>query len=781
MNSEIALSLSIFAIAVVLFISERLRVDLVALLVLVSLSLTGLVTPTEAFSGFSNPAVITVWAVFILSAGLTRTGIAKAVGRRVLKVAGSGVARLTIVIMLTAGVMSAFMNNIGVAVMLLPVVVDIARRTKLPPSKLLMPLAFGSQLGGLTTIIGTPTNILASNALEEYGFAPLNFFDFAPLGGAVAITGILFMVFIGKRLLPSSALVRDLQNPGELFDLSERLFYLILPKDSPLAGKTLATCRLGSALSLNVLAIIRNGETQLSPSPSDLLVGGDKLLVSGRTSRLKELEQGNHLSIDSGDEDLSKLAVDLLTSNEVGMAELQIRSKSSLNGKTIAEIDFRTRFGALVLAIMNNGSVVRTDLQDLTISADDTLLIQFPPEVLEQLEDSEDFVISQTEETEVYHLQERLHIMQLPEESHLDGKTLIESRFGTGFGLGVLSIIRNGETILMPEANEKLRSGDKLVIRGKVEDLSVLEGLQTLQYEEKANLDDLESDEVGMSEIVISPHSRLDGKTLRQINFREKFGLSVLAIWRGGRAYRHKLRNMPLRFGDALLLHGPRHKMSLLANEADFIVLTEEAAKTTRTAKAPIALLIMAAVVLSVGLGYLPIAIAAVTGAALMVLSGGVSMEEAYRAIEWQAVFLIAGMLPLGIAMETSGAAAYLGAAVVTYIGPFGPTALLAGIFALTMLATQVMPNPVVLVLVAPIALSTAVGLNMSPTAVIILVALAACTTFLSPVGHPANILIMGPAGYRFKDFIKVGIPLTLVIMVVSLLLLPIFWPLILP
>ena len=235
---------------------------------------------------------------------------------------------------------------------------------------------------------------------------------------------------------------------------------------------------------------------------------------------------------------------------------------------------------------------------------------------------------------------------------------------------------------------------------------------------------------------------------------------------------------MPLRFGDALLLHGARSKMRLLADEPEFIVLTEEASKTTRANKAPIALSIMAAVVISVGLGVIPIEIAAVAGAAFMVLSGTINMEEAYRSIEWQAVFLIAGMLPLGIAMENSGAATYLAEVVVNFVGPYGNAALMAGFFGLTMLASQVMPNPVVVVLVAPIALSTAAGLNLSPYAVMILVALAASSTFLSPIGHPANILIMGPAGYRFKDFIKVGLPLTLLIMVVSLLFLPVFWPL---
>ena len=283
---------------------------------------------------------------------------------------------------------------------------------------------------------------------------------------------------------------------------------------------------------------------------------------------------------------------------------------------------------------------------------------------------------------------------------------------------------------------------------------------------------------MGLVEIVLSPHSSIDGKSLRQINFREKFGMTVLAVMRGGRAYRHKLRNMPLRFGDALLLHGPRQKVRLLADEPDFILLTEGAQQVTRNKKAPLAILIMAGVVISVAVGLLPISIAAVTGASLMILSGILSMDEAYRSIQWQAVFLIAGMLPLGIALQNSGAASFLAKTMVDLIGPLGNIALIAGIFILTMLASQVMPNPVMVVLVAPIALNAAVSLNLSPHALMMVVAMAASSTFLSPVGHPANILIMAPGSYRFKDYFKVGFPLTIIIFVIVLLVLPIFWPL---
>ncbi len=255
MTYQIALVLLILIAAVVLFVTERLRVDLVALLVLGSLAVTGLVTPTEALSGFSNPAVVTVWAVFILSGSLSKTGVANIVGRTILRWSGDGEVRLLIVIMVTAGVLSAFMNNVGVAALLLPVVISIARRTNQPPSKLLMPLAFATLLGGLTTLIGTPPNLLVSEALTEYGLPPFSLFDFAPTGLAVMAAGIAFMVLVGRHLLPVRDPAREFTDSHrssleQVYDLGERVSVIRLPDDSLLAGKTLAESRLGSILGL---------------------------------------------------------------------------------------------------------------------------------------------------------------------------------------------------------------------------------------------------------------------------------------------------------------------------------------------------------------------------------------------------------------------------------------------------------------------------------------------------------------------------------------------------
>ncbi|MBL7183731.1 MAG: anion permease, partial [Anaerolineae bacterium] len=341
-------------------------------------------------------------------------------------------------------------------------------------------------------------------------------------------------------------------------------------------------------------------------------------------------------------------------------------------------------------------------------------------------------------------------------------------------------INRDGAIGLVPGPEERLEAGDTLLVEGKIEDLRTMRGLQDLEIEHQPppELRDLESERVGLVEAVLSPHTTLVGKTLRQLDFREKYGLSVLAIWRQDRAYRSNLRDMALRLGDALLLYGPREKLKVLGREPDFLLLAEEVQEAPRLNKAPLAVLVMVAILLSVALGWLPISIAAVMGATLMVLTGCLNMEEAHRFIEWKAVFLIAGMLPLGIAMEQSGAAHLLAESIVAVVGRLGPMAVLAGLFVVTSLAAQVIPTHAVAVLMGPVAFNIASDLGISPYASAMVVAFSASTSFLLPVGHPANVLIMGPGGYRFSDYAKVGAPLTLVMLVVVMLVVPLFWPL---
>lgn len=779
------LVIAILLAVVVLFVTEKLRMDLVALLVLAALSVTGLVTPVQALSGFSSPAVVTVWAMFIISGGLSVTGVAHILGRQILRLAGEGEARLIVVIMGVAGLMSAVMNNVGVAAMLLPVVVNIARQTKRPSSKLLMPLAFGSLLGGLTTLIGTPPNILVSDALRDYGLRPFGLFDFTPIGLTILLSGIAFVALVGRYLLPTRDPVQEsVANNGGghslrgAYEIRERLSTLLIPVDSPLVGQSLANSRLGSALRLNVIAINRNGQTILAPRPETMLAKGDRLIVEGKLEPLHEIQEGKFLIVD---DDLADLAIQVRQA--IGLADLQLSAQAELVGQTLYQAAIRHRFGVNVVAIQRNGRLQQVNLQDTRLQAGDRLLLQGRQPLLAALAArnwGEWRLLEDTAVAQIYGIERQFSGLRLPAESLLVGRTLRESRLGDAFGLAVMAIIRSGsqETDVMPEPESVLAADDILLVWGTAANLNTLRGLQKIEILAQMPLttEAMESEEVGLSEIVLSPQTTLEGKTLRQLHFREKYGLNVLAIWRQGRVHRSDLRDMALRFGDAVLLYGRRDKIRLLNSEPDFLVLTEPAPETIRHKKAPVAVGILVLILLPVLFGYLPISIAAVVGATLMVLLRCLTMEEAYRYIEWPAVFLIAGMLPLGIAMEQTGAASLMANGVISTLGSLGPHAIIFGIYLITAVATQIIPTAALVVLMAPIAFNTATDLAISPYPLMMTVAIAASASFASPVSHPANVMIMGPGGYRFMDYMRVGLPLTLLVMVLTIILVPLVW-----
>ncbi|HSR29660.1 MAG TPA: SLC13 family permease [Anaerolineae bacterium] len=592
MTTEIALTLIIILAALVLFATEKLRVDLVALLVLLSVGLTRLVDPEEIFEGFANPAVITVWAVYMVSAGLFQTGVADAMGRGILRLAGDREPRLIATIMVTCGVISAFMNNVGATAMLMPAVVGISRRTKIAVSKLLMPLSFSSLLGGKMTLIGTPANILAMGILAERGLSTIGFFGFTPMGLVVLTTGVLYMVLIGRHLLP----VREgAQGRQDVYRLRQYVTEVRISDTSPLAGKTLLESRLGQDYDLTVLAIERDGVSQAPIRRDTVVQSADLLTVEG--------------------------------------------------------------------------------------SADD----------------------------------------------------LMAAREALGI---------------------------------------------TIEAERKLDVERLEPGNVQLIEATLAPRSGLVGRTLREVRFRDRYGFTALAIWRHGEAITEKLRDIPLQFGDALLLQGSRHRVRALQEGTDFLVLEPFEVEQLQREKAPIAI---AALVLAIGLVVFVdfhISMAMVIAAVIMILTGCLSIEEAHESIDWRTVFLVAGMLPLGMAMEATGTAQYLADIMLKALGDYGPIALLAGIYLLAALITQAMSNAAAMVLIVPIAVDTALSLGANHLTFTMAVVIGAATSFLSPVGHKANVLVFGPGGYRFFDYARVGALLTLALLIVSMIFLPLFWPL---
>lgn len=591
MTFEIALTLSIIAVAVVLFATEKLRVDLIALMVLLTLVLTGLLGPEQAFSGFASPAVITVWAVYIVSGALLRTGVADVLGERILRMAGTGQPRLIGVVMLTCGLMSAFMNNIGATAVLLPAMIGISRQSKIPASRLLIPLSFASLLGGNLTLIGTPPNILAAAILAERGLPSLAFFDFAPTGAIVFLVGILYMVLVGRHLLPT----RETVEQRQINQLREYISEVRILPDSPLAGRLLMESRLGSDYDLTVVAILRGGSVRMAPLPDVELLAGDLLIVEGSVKNLMQAKQELMLAIES---------------------------------------------------------------------------------------------------------------------------------------------------------------------------------------ERKFRIEDLDEQALHLVEVTLAPRSPMVGRTLRGTRFRDQYGFTVLAIWRQGEVMTERLRDVRLRFGDALLLQGPRQRLPLLHDRAEFLVLEPIMLELRRRKKAPLAIGVVGLVLGLVTLGGFHVSTAMVIGSVLIVLTGCLSMEEAYQSIEWRSVFLIAGMLPLGLAMESTGTARFLADGLVDLVGGLGPLAVLAGIYLLAGLITEPMSNAAAAVLMVPIAIDVALGLGADPRAFVLATVIGASTSFLTPVGHQANVLVFGPGGYRFFDYTRVGAPLNLVILLATLIFLPMIWPL---
>ena len=592
MTFEIGLTLGIVAAAVVLFATEKLRVDLIALIVLLTVALTQLVDTKQAFAGFSSPAVITVWAVYIVSGGLFATGVADLMGRGILRLAGDSEIRLIVVIMISCGVMSAFMNNVGATAMLLPAVIGISRRSNVPVSRLLIPLSFSSLMGGNMTLIGTPANILGANILVDRGLPSFGFFDFLPTGLIVFAVGVVYMALLGRKLLPV--------------------------RETP-----------------------------------------EKVGTSAR--RLRKY-----------------------------LSEVKVRDDSPLAGKSLGEAALGERYDLTVVS-MNRGGRVRTNLY----------------------------------------------------------------------------------------RNSRIQAGDLLCIRGGVDDLIRARQELRLRVEEESE-DDLaaiEGKDVAIVEATLAPNTHLAGRSLRQIFFRDRYGLNVLAIWRRGKIITEHLRSVKLRFGDALLLLGPAHRVDSLEEGDDFLLLEPREVKPNRRGKAPVAVATMLLVLGLVMFADLSIATAMVVGAVLMVVSGCLSMDEAYQSIEWKTVFLVAGMLPLGTAMEVTGTARYVSDVLLDVAGGWGPVAVLAGIYLLSALITQPMSNAAAVVLMVPIAIDAAVGLGANIEPFVLATVIGASTSFLTPVGHKANVLVFGPGGYRFFDYTRVGAPLNLVILIVTLITLPLIWP----
>jgi len=590
MTWEIAFVLGLTVCAVVLFVTEKFSTDIVAILVMIVLLVFRVLTPAEGLAGFANTATVTVGAMFVLSAGMFRSGAVNFVGKALGRLARHSSRLMLFVLMVGVGVLSSFLNNTAAVAILIPVVIVVARRAKTSPSKLLMPLSFASMFGGMCTVLGTSTNILASSIAEQAGLGAFGMFEFTKLGIIFFAVGVAYMMTLGRRLVP------DHRGQGDLttsFGLGDYLTDLVLQTESRSVGHSLASAPLVKELNIDVLQILR-GEDTLRPTPETILREGDVLRIQG----------------------------DLRTINE------------------------------------------------------------------------------------------------------------LKGRAGVTFGMS------------MKWRDEHLQSTDTRLV-----------------------------------EAVVGPSSPLAGKSLTESRLRENYGASVLAIRQHGTLRHGQFENITLMPGDALLIDVPNDQIEHLTQQRVFLVVSRAGIPRFDWRKASKAVAIVIAVVVVAATGLLPIVAAAATGALMMVLSGCVSTEEAYGAIEWNVLFLLAGMLSLGAAMEKTGASTMLADGMIDSVGGLGPLALLAAFFGATMLLTEVMSNNATVALLLPIAITTAQAIGVDPRAFMFAVVFAASSSFMTPVGYQTNTMIYGPGQYRFKDFARVGAPLNLIFWALGTLLIPWFWP----
>ena len=585
---EIALVLGLLLLSIGLFATEKLPVDVITLLLLVALVGSGVLTTAEAFAGFSSDIIIILGSIFVVSGALQETGLLDAVGERLVKLGRTGPKSLLLLLMGSAASVSAFMNNTTVAAMLVPPVIGMAKNAKISPSRLLMPLAFASILGGTCTLIGTSTNVAVSGYIARSQLAPLGLFEITPIGLVIVAVGIAYMVLLGQRLLPA----HEGESTTEAYALRDYLSEIVVQPGSPLIGQVTVGWDL-SLLDFRILSLLR-GEKKFPPGLQVMIEEGDTLLVEGKVDTL-------------------------------------------LKVKKIEGIEIRGNL----------------DLEKLPLS-DATLKI---------------------------------------------------------------------------------------------------------------------------AEVLIAPTSTLIGRTLKQADFRRRFGLPVLAIHRHGQSLREKIGDVPLRLGDLLLVEGPADSMEMLRGTGGLVILDEHRRPGGETRKGLYVTGAFAAAIGAGAFGWVPLPIAFLSAALVAVLLRCISIEKARAVIDLRLLLLIGGMTAFGTAMEKTGAAALLAHWVVALLSPLGVMAVLAGFFVLTIALSQPMSNAAAALVVLPVAMSAARELGVLERTFAIAIMLAASISFIAPL-EPACILVYGPGRYRFLDFVKVGGGLTLVLIPVVLLLIPVFWPL---
>lgn len=592
MTFDQATVFGILLVTLVLFVWGRWRYDLVSLGALLAVFAAGLVPPGEVFLGFGHPAVITVAAVLVISRGLLNAGVVDGISRYMVKVGKNlmvQVAALTGIVMLCSGLM----NNVGALALFMPVAVWMSRQSGRSPSLLLMPLAFGSLLGGLTTLIGTPPNLIISSFRAETGAPAFGMFDFAPVGLGVAIAGVVFIALVGWRLTPRR---EGAEESGDLFEIEGYISEVRVPEAGKIVGHT-----------------------------------------------------------------LSKVAYDL--------------------GKDTDAV--------------------------------------------------------------------------------------------------VVGLVRGEEHIPAPRADEVIQAEDILLVKANSDDLEAfVDGLElelaesTLQHR-----DALESEDIQVLEAIVTPGSPLVNKTAITMKLRSNHGVNLLAIARQGHRLESRLGQTPYAVGDILLLQGRKAAFKETLSALGCLPLAERGIRLFRPKRILLALGIFGMAMVVTALGYVPVQVAFVAAALCMVVLGLVPLKETYQSIDWPIIILLGAMFPLGHALESTGGAQLIADKMLVLSDHFSPVVVLTVLMVVTMLLSNVVNNAAAAVLMAPIAINLAHGMKVSMDPLLMAVVVGASCAFLTPVGHQSNALVMVPGGYRFGDYWRLGLPLSLVVIVVAVPLVLLVWP----
>jgi len=612
MTSEIVFVLCVLLSLIVLFVIDRIRIDLVAILGLLALMFGGILTPSEAVAGFGDTTVVLIASLMIVGDGLFQTGVAAWIGNKLGQIAGQSEPRIIVILMTTVAVLSAFISSTGTVAIMLPVAVSLAQRAGISPSRLLLPLAYAALIGGMLTLIGTPPNLIAAEALTAAGRPPLGFFSFTPVGLTVLLTVTLTLVVLRHWLLP----VRAITVTDE--------------KKAPTLAELAAEYRLTK-----------------------------------------------------------------------GLAQVRVLADSPLAGRTLAETRLRSRYGITVVGIR-----------------------RWP-----------------------------------------------ESRSEPGLPRAVTAATR-------------ILAGDLLDVIGE------REALELFCRQERAVIQSLSSQlpfgpDLHVIEVALTPRSRFEGQTIATAELRQLFGVTVLGVRRLGQPFSGNPVHEPLRFGDTLLVAGaPAQLEAIVRSQQTFGDLAIVAFPRDMVAsdqpfsqRAWVAIAIMGVMLITMATGWFPIVTIALTAAVAMVLGGCVSLKDVYQRLNWESLVLIAAMLPMATALTKTGGATLIAEQLVAALGNFSPLAILAGIFIVTSLLSQFISNTATAVLIMPIALGVSEQLGLAPEPLLITAAIAASTAFATPVASPVNTLVLAPGGYRFIDYMRAGILLQVLVLVICLVVVPILFP----